>query len=263
MLSRIQLEEFDRSGLLRLPGAVPAPEAGAMRDGIWAFLKKQQGIERENIGTWPVTTTAISGFQPLVRSGVFDGMNNTVISGAIDDLLGKSLWGRERGRVLVTFPQPATAWTIPTDGWHIDVGSSHPRAVQLFVLLDDLDHQGGGTLVLTGSHHLVNRYVANTGLEPHPRAIKSSLASTYPWLAGLLGRHPDSAGYDRVRRYMKEGEAIDGVNLRVVELHGSAGDVFIMHSDCFHTGVTNNRETPRMMVTSMATRTEPPKNLLE
>ncbi|MFD1675206.1 phytanoyl-CoA dioxygenase family protein [Alicyclobacillus fodiniaquatilis] len=262
MLSQDQLDEFDHSGLLRLPGAVAASEAGTMRDGIWTYLKDHQGIERERKGTWPVTTTPLSGFQPLVRSGVFDGIGNAVVSDVIDDLLGRRLWRRERGRVLVTFPQPDIPWIIPTAGWHIDVGSSHPRAVQLFVLLDDLDHQGGGTLVLTGSHHLVNQYVASTGLAPHPRAIKSTLASTYPWLAGLLGKHPESDESDRVRRYMKEGEVIDGVDLRVVELHGSAGDAFIMNSDCFHTGVPNNREIPRMMVTTMATRIEPPKNIL-
>lgn len=256
MLSRDQLQDFHHSGLLSLPGAVPAIEAGTMRDEIWRFLKDHRGIERESKGTWPITTTPLSGFQSLVRSGVFDAISNVVVSGVIDDLLGRGLWRRERGRVLVTFPQPDIPWTIPTAGWHIDVGSSHPRAVQLFVLLDDLEHQGGGTLVLTGSHHLVNRYVAETGLEPHPRQIKSTLASTYPWLAELLGKHPEPDGDDRVRRYMEEGGVIDSVELRVVELRGSAGDAFIMNSDCFHTGVPNNRGTPRMMVTSMATRTE-------
>jgi ectoine hydroxylase-related dioxygenase (phytanoyl-CoA dioxygenase family) len=50
---------------------------------------------------------------------------------------------------------------------------------------------------------------------------------------------------------MGEGAVVDGVPLRVVELTGEPGDVFLMHSDCFHAAAANRSGEPRMMLTEM------------
>ena len=35
---------------------------------------------------------------------------------------------------------------------------------------------------------------------------------------------------------------------------GNAGDVYLMHSDCFHAVASNARTTPRIMATSVVSR---------
>jgi hypothetical protein len=40
---------------------------------------------------------------------------------------------------------------------------------------------------------------------------------------------------------------IDGLPVRVVELHGNAGDVFITHARVFHSIAVNANDEPRMM----------------
>lgn len=259
MLSQGQHEEFDRLGLIRLPAAIPSADAAAMRNRIWSFLHDRDAIERDNVSSWPAGP--IFGFHQLSRSGAFAPLGSATISAAIDDLIGKGRWRREGGRVLVTFPQPDIVWTVPDSAWHVDYiplqEEGGTRAVQLFVVLDYLRSEGGATLVLTGSHRLVNRYVATSGREPRPRAMKSALGSAHQWLAELWGSDTDAADMDvssRIRRYMDEGAVIEDVRVVVRELCGAAGDVFIMNSDCFHTAAPNCQEKPRMMLTSIATR---------
>jgi ectoine hydroxylase-related dioxygenase (phytanoyl-CoA dioxygenase family) len=41
---------------------------------------------------------------------------------------------------------------------------------------------------------------------------------------------------------------IDGVDLRVVELSGAAGDVVVFHPWLFHAAASNRAPEPRMMV---------------
>jgi len=157
VLSKDQRDEFERSGLTRLSAAIPSDAAAAMRDRIWSFLQERDGIGRADRSSWPVG--AVAQFQRLARSDAFDGIwQATAVSAALDDLLGEGRWRRGLNGVLVTFPQPGTVWTLPTSSWHLD---APPKmlgvvvSVRLFVILDDLEAQGGGTLVLAGSHRLV------------------------------------------------------------------------------------------------------------
>jgi hypothetical protein len=64
MLSR---EEFERAGLLRLPGAIPPAAVTTMRDAFWEFLAGKHGITRDRPDTWTVGTPR--QLQPLKRSG--------------------------------------------------------------------------------------------------------------------------------------------------------------------------------------------------
>jgi hypothetical protein len=59
---------------------------------------------------------------------------------------------------------------------------------------------------------------------------------------------------DRVRRFVAEGERIDGVDVRVEELTGAPGDVILMHPWTFHAPATNCSRRPRMMVSHSVSR---------
>ncbi|TDD56367.1 hypothetical protein E1263_25345 [Kribbella antibiotica] len=52
---------------------------------------------------------------------------------------------------------------------------------------------------------------------------------------------------------------VDGIPVRVIELTGRAGDVYITHPWVLHSIAPNTRETPRMMRSRMMWRTGWPR----
>ncbi|SDR91707.1 phytanoyl-CoA dioxygenase family protein [Microlunatus soli] len=253
MLTAEQRQTFDLRGLVKLPAAIPATDSGRMGDAVWSFLAEHRGIQRHDRTTWGVDRP--TGFQPLTRSGGLDGIWSAPVADAVAALLGPAdRQRRERGRLLITFPQ-ATAWTVPGDSWHFDYvppDGTDPRAVQVFALLDDVRPHGGGTLVLTGSHRLVA--AVGRSQEPRPRAVRAALATAHPWLADLWAPDEQSTPAEREDSFLKHPEPIHDVTVEVVEVTGRAGDVFLMHSDCFHAIAPNALDRPRLMCTSLVTR---------
>jgi hypothetical protein len=53
----------------------------------------------------------------------------------------------------------------------------------------------------------------------------------------------------RVRLFMEEGAEVDGAPVRVREMLGDPGDVFLMHPLTLHAPTPNVRSAPRMMLT--------------
>jgi ectoine hydroxylase-related dioxygenase (phytanoyl-CoA dioxygenase family) len=262
VLTVAQRAEFAHTGLLRLPGAIPVGDADAMVDRVWSSLFRQTGIDRNDPTTW--TTTQPTGFQPLSRAGL-DEIWSPAVRAAIEDLMGTGDVHREHPRVLMTFPDSDESPTIPSAGWHLDYvppqAAPGLRALQVFVVLDDVLPGGGGTVVLTGSHRLVGNYLVETGSDPRPKLVRLHYSATDPWLADLWTSPPSDAtkavgpGMSSGRdRRLRDGALLDGVPLRVVEATGAAGDVYLMHSDCFHAVAVNARPTPRIMATSVVTR---------
>jgi ectoine hydroxylase-related dioxygenase (phytanoyl-CoA dioxygenase family) len=228
-----------------------------MADRLWSFLSRRSGVVRRDPTTW--TTARPTAFQPVSRTGHLESMWSAPVSAAVDDLLGTTGTHRERPRVLMTFPDATEPWTVPSAGWHFDYVPTQAdpglRALQVFVVLDDVLSHGGGTLVLTGSHRLVAGYLADTGVEPRPRLVRSYLSAKDPWLRELWGDPGGPAGHvgGREQRLL-DGAVVDDVPLRVMEATGCPGDVYLMYSDCFHAAAGNARPGPRIMVTSVVSR---------
>ena len=252
MSTAAQHEEFDRAGLLQLPGAIAAADVEAMCDRIWAHVRAEHGTERSDPATWLIEER-LAGLRKVAGGPDFERIGSRAVRGALDGLLGEWTEPPKWGALLVTFPRrDKTAWDVPVTVWHNDFvrydSGSGLRAVQVFVLLNDIRPRGGATLVLTGSHHLVSRYADPAEDGPHPKRLRQVLGSAHPWLRELWS---GDGGVDRVQRYMVDGFEVDGVPLRVVELSGGAGDVFFMHCDTFHAAAPNCLDEPRMMATNM------------
>jgi hypothetical protein len=236
------------TGVARLPGVVDRAAAERMADAVWAALAAR-GVDRADPRTWP------SGFvgkhQALRRHRVFDAFAAPPVAALADDLLGPGAWsdGAPWGPALVTFPEPGP-WTVSHNTWHLDVPArgdpAGPGVLRLFGYVGDVMPEGGGTLVVEGSHELIQRMVAAApGHDAGDSArVRRRLVASSPWFRALHGE-----GGDRIRRFMLDGDEVDGVRVRVVELTAAAGDVVVMLPWTLHSLAMNCAAAPRFMVT--------------
>ena len=91
-------------------------------------------------------------------------------------------WG-DRPQTLVTLPN-AQAWEVPARGWHLDLprlSEAVTPGVQVFTFLDSVQPEGGGTLVVAGSHELLN-----TGEIIRSQDVKSLLRERYEYFRTLF-----------------------------------------------------------------------------
>jgi hypothetical protein len=237
------------TGVARLPGAVDRATAEAMADQVWASLASR-GIDRANPHTWP--EGFVGKHQFLRRRRAFDAFATPAVAALADALLGAGRWNAAGrwGPALVTFPEPGP-WTVPDNGWHVDVPAQgdpdRPAVARLFGYVSHVVPQGGGTLVVEGSHEVVRRLVA--AAPDHDAGgsvlIRRRLIALSPWFQAL----DREGGGDRVRRFMLDGDEVDGVRVRVAELTGDAGDVVVMLPWTLHSLAMNCSPAPRFMVT--------------
>jgi hypothetical protein len=190
-------------------------------------------------------------WQSLSRDEVFRPVaDNPAVRDALDEIFGAGRWRRPRpgGQILFSFPEPEP-WVLP-DGWHIDCGFDHATwpvpAVKLFAFVGEVGPRGGGTLLLPGTHRLVERYrealpaPVGAGREHWLAFMRHHL-----WLARLL----DGAGLpDRGRSLVGAAGEVDGVPVEVVELTGAPGDVVIAHLHVFHARSPDTGTAARLMV---------------
>jgi hypothetical protein len=248
MLTVEQRSDFEQLGLVRLHAAIAKPDVERMCDVLWSLLERH-GVHRDAPETW--ISERVTGIQAAPRSQAFNPMANPAVCSALDDLFGAGAWKRPPrwGQPLVTFPGERKRWDVPRMSWHLDAPASHssPKlpGVVVFAYLAPVLEQGGGTLVLAGSHRVVEDFAANADPADEGRSadVRSALKRVEPWLRGLWSRN---AEFDRVRRFMTEGAVVRGVPLRVMELTGEPGDVVIWHPWLFHAPASNCRQQPRL-----------------
>ncbi|MCX6019939.1 MAG: phytanoyl-CoA dioxygenase family protein [Chloroflexi bacterium] len=259
MLTDKQLTDFKRSGCMRLCAAFSEFAAQNICQHIWNFLAQRSGVHRDDPTTWAAART--NGFQALTQSHAFDELAGTALTNAFDHILGHGRWQSPQhwGMPLITFPQ-SKKWRLPHSHWHLDfaarrIGDSLP-GLRALAFLAPVESHGGGTLVLEGSHTLVERLVtdgrANAG---HSADIRKMLARSNAWLRALWNPEnadstADSTDAERELRFMIDGTTIDGVHLRVVELTGAPGDAVVMHPWTLHAASPNCAAHPRMMLSS-------------
>lgn len=252
VLSPDDIRSFEERGYVRLPEAFPRDSALTMQDFMWDQLKQLCGIDRHDRSTW---TNRWHGLNKTGRHGIYKGVGSPRMLGAIDQLLGAGTWTKAEGwgGFLVTFPQGNDQpWDVTTEQWHWDGGpAQHVGGLSglfIFTLYSHVAPQGGGTLIVEGSHRLIMSFFR--GLDPNrlsgkQKGLKRHFYRSHPWLAELTGQAPDSR--DRVRPLMEETTVIDDVPVRVVELTGEPGDAVLCHPSIFHARSFNRAEVPRFM----------------
>jgi hypothetical protein len=249
MLTVDQRAQLDVTGFARLPAVIDSTAADRMADIVWTSLAGR-GIDRSDPGTWP--GGFVTKLQKLRTGRAFDGFHTERTAAVVDEILGAGAWDIDQpwGPALLTFPQPGP-WTVPHHTWHFDVPGRgdplRPPVVRMFGYVTDVVPRGGGTLVVEGSHELVRRMVlAAPDHDAGSSAdLRRKLAAAHPWFGALCRE-----GGDRIRRFMTDGDVIDGVRVRVSELTASAGDVVVMQPWTMHNLSPNCASAPRFMVTT-------------
>ena len=248
-LTDAQRREFRETGLLRLRGAIPASDVDAMRDRLWDALAKERQMHRDDPHTW--TASRLHHFNALQRAGAYAKMASPTVLGALDDLFGPREWQRPLrwGTLLANFPSAPDKWEVPNQGWHLDLPAKKMEGKLLgtivFAHLETVVAGGGGTVVVTGSHRLIEEFVEREGSSALLRSPDSRklLARCDPWLRDLSSREQTA---DRMRRFMDDGAIVNGVPLKVVEVTGDPGDVIFMHAWMLHAGAPNYSSSPRL-----------------
>ncbi|TDU84420.1 phytanoyl-CoA dioxygenase PhyH [Kribbella voronezhensis] len=248
MLSDSQLEEFTRDGIVRIPAAFSAEDANRMRNVLWRELGELYGMRRDNRSTWaPVRPTNLVASK---KDSAANAILGPPLRSALDQLLGPAGWSEppHQGQVLVTLPTDEP-WSLPHRQWHTDVGFEIPQdeliGVKVWALLGDLEPGGGGTPQVAGSHRVIARYLTTTE-ERDFKAVRDQVLASHPWFRQLTRK-------DRAADLVSETD-LDGIPVRVVELVGQAGDVYLTHPWVLHSIAPNARDTPRMMRSRMMWR---------
>lgn len=248
-LSDDQVSQFARDGVLRLEGLIdghciaPARQAvlrplegmGLYRDGRWRLDGRQRP-------EWPATglKTArdIGSRHPEVEA--------LVELPAVKDVVGRLLDGKAFDRKVFPRPQVLASlpnrdrWVLP-DSWHTDVprvASGCSPGVQIFIFLDFVAAGGGGTVVVAGSHRLLD-----DGRNLRPKEIVAALRPE-PFFRALFGGNPQEPGEDGL-----PAGRVGEVNLKVMELVGEPGDAWLMDLRTLHAAAPNASDRPRLMAT--------------
>lgn len=260
MLTEQQRDEFHRFGILRVPGAIPSRAANAMCDSVWEMLARRYKIGRDDPETWEAQR--IMGTKERPDAITFAQIVNPALRSMLNQLLAPAEWECDPhwGSLLVSFPGgwPAApnGWDVPHQGWHLDapVVRSLPElyGVRIFTCLAELAPQGGATLAVAGSPRLAQELATARGIAKMRSAnVRKALMDRYSWMKELCSF---DLAIDRVQRFMKTAAILEDVEVRVVEMTGEPGDVFLVHPLMMHAGSPNCSALPRMVLSSTVYR---------
>jgi Phytanoyl-CoA dioxygenase (PhyH) len=258
MLTSEQQDEFARSGILRLPAAIPPKDIEVMCDTVWNALHRRYEIRRNAPETW--NAQRIAGIHALPKSVTFAQIGSPQVREALDVFLGRRNWeAPERwGSLLVAFPESRERWTVPHQAWHLDFPASASSSLQglfivrIFICLAKLRPGGGGTVFVAGSHRLVEGLPRKENVKRLKSAdARKALIRNCPWVKALCSA---DGAEGRVQQFMERAEVFDDAELRVVEMTGEPGDVLLTHPLLLHAPAKNCASTPRIVLSSSVYR---------
>lgn len=237
--------ELQTLGVTKVDSVIPKTESLAARD-----LIRQIASEHELYTStgWKQSQNKFGNIKPfraainaLNHSDDFPNLIGADVIELAQTLLGEPVTPLPPGQqILFTLPS-SVPWSVPHDVWHVDVprlGDPGSPGLQMFTFLDEVQPGGGGTLVLAGSHRLMN----HSG-ELRSKELKQQLRkeryfrSLFDPNRAPITRLEDTAG------------SVGDVALQVVELTGQVGDVYFMDLRTLHTPASNSSDTARMMLT--------------
>ncbi|MEM9938047.1 MAG: phytanoyl-CoA dioxygenase family protein [Pseudomonadota bacterium] len=243
--------ELEARGLTKLKNFVSPAAAVAAHDQILAIAKRQgvytsKGWQRSQ-SRFNYPKPFRTALNALNHSSGFPNLISDDLMRMVRQLVGEPVTALSPGQQIL-FSLPVTKpWVVPSDVWHVDVprlGTLGSPGVQMFTFLDEVQPKGGGTLVVSGSHRLLN-----TSRVLRSKELKRLLTNE-PYFRALFdaNRPPIEDLRDTVG-------SVDDIKLEVVELTGNVGDVYLMDLRVLHTLSPNTSDNARMMLTCRLPRT--------
>ena len=246
MLSDDQRRSFETDGVVTLPGALPDATWRPLADSVGAALDRA-GWRTENGSTG--SETNLSAVRKQVarafRRGRLDGIYTDDLCTCARQLFTGDVAERSAALLLLTMPGhsvagPTTRWAVPRSMWHTDAPRvTEPGVPGIIALafLDTVSAGGGGTLLVAGSHRLLDA----PGRALRSRDFKRTLRKR-PYFKVLLGRDDPARS-----RFLEQSHCVDGVDVRLVELTGEPGDVVLADARILHAPAPNVGAKPRLM----------------
>ncbi len=234
-----QSETFSREGVLRLDGLLGPDAISSAREAVLSQLCK--------LGLWDGVRWTLPQDGRRVKVAREIGHRHAAVEALIEQpqiraLVDDLLEGRDFDRLVYKRPQilfslpDALTWTLPA-GWHTDsprLAGGERLGVQIFTFLEPVEAGGGGTVVVAGSHRLLN-----DGKRRIPKEVNRDLRR----VAFFRPLYESAGGTESPTGSVGE------VALRVMELTGQPGDVWVMDLRVLHSAAPNAADRPRLMVT--------------
>jgi hypothetical protein len=241
---------FERFGYLYVKEAFRPDKALLMQDFIWRQMSELGGIHREDRSTW---TSVPGGLNKTARHPIYEAINSPRLIGAVDQLLGAGRWKHPKswGAFLVSLPEAeAGQWAVTFD-WHWDGNPDlHLESLNglfVFTFFSEVRPQGGGTLIVEGSHHHILDLHRRGEARRRHKSNWTLLKDRYAWFANLSQYSKDLTQDEAERRLMRERTSVGGKELRLIELTGSPGDAVLCHPVLLHARARNCQDAPRFM----------------
>ena len=240
-------DQLATDGYVCLKQGIGRQVAETVANDVWTYLEPVD-VYRNRKASWPIGKSqrgpvfrAIrdyeEGLSPLFSQKFEEGMRR---------LIDPKLRVGQEQILYVTFPNAhhdPNRWRVPWAGWHNDFlgdGTGRTRAYLGFVLLSDVEAGGGNLVLLTGSHRL-----AEVIAPQHASAIMKQLSKKSTVLERLWDRKEGAPG-----ALVGERCSVDGVELQILEMTGTKGDLFILEGSLLHAPTANERPDVRLAAKS-------------
>lgn len=246
MLTLDQKTTFAERGMIRVERFIAESTLAPARDLVYDTLSKA-GLWHDD--TWSTPADAkqlrmrMKALKQRAKSNAFKHLLTPEVLNTARELVdGRAIRVMDpQTQLLFTPPDPSARWAVPHNIWHLDyarLGELGAPGVQMFAFIDTVLPGGGGTLLVAGSHRLLNDNGV-LGSKEVKRRLKRE-----DYFRELMNPHASDRD-----RFMSEPGHVDDVAVQVVELTGDPGDVFFTDLRLLHTLGPNTSHAPRIMVT--------------
>ncbi|KYG66501.1 hypothetical protein AZI86_05495 [Bdellovibrio bacteriovorus] len=236
---------FLKHGIIRLRRRVPLKLLQKIQSSIRTELERLNIISQGKISSAKIQNLSV--FQQTGRLGqlvkIGRELDQIISTDLIDDmnfLAGKKLKPVQLSPQLLLSLPHRKDWSLDHLNWHLDLEIPYHDVIpgiQAFVLIDDLKVHGGATLAIAGSHKL-----------PYSNKPESESAQKLLRQDEIFRPLFDGA-IQNPERYFRP-KNMSGIEVFLVEMHGSAGDVYLMDLRVLHSPSINATKNIRMMATN-------------
>ena len=237
------LDQLKTNGFAYLKQGIDRETAENVSTDVWNYLELVD-VYRNRTASWPVGRPQRGPIFRAIRDyeeGLLP-LFSEKFERDIATLINPKLRVGQEKILYMTFPnanQDLNRWRVPWAMWHNDFigdGTGKTRAYLGFVLLNDVQ-AGGGNLVFLSASHRLDEVVA----PQHASAIMKQLSRKSTVLERLWDRREEAQG-----AVVGERCNVDGIELQLLEMIGSKGDVFILDGSLLHAPTSNERSYVRL-----------------